>query len=150
MKIIRPKSKKLFRTFWGKCFILHAFWTHRPLGGWSYRFAAVRTERLSRVFHSFRRSSAQCPLVAVEASPVGLGVRILIGCKSFLHGSLTLLCVYRCSLCLSLVGCYVIGGLDGIYDGAEGYRTDAFLGDIVLLIFGAMAWRTILYYIIIL
>ena len=24
------------------------------------------------------------------------------------------------------------------YDGAEGYRTDAFLGDIVLLIFGAM------------
>ena len=63
---------------------------------------------------------------------------LLIGCKSFLHGSLTLMCVYRCSLCLSLVGCYVIGGLDGIYDGAEGYRTDAFLGDIVLLIFGAM------------
>ena len=24
------------------------------------------------------------------------------------------------------------------YDGAEGYRTDAFLGDIVLLIFGAV------------
>ena len=48
------------------------------------------------------------------------------------------MCVYRCSLCLSLVGCYVIGGLDGIYDGAEGYRTDAFLGDIVLLIFGAV------------
>ena len=46
--------------------------------------------------------------------------------------------MYRCSLCLSLVGCYVIGGLDGIYDGAEGYRTDAFLGDIVLLIFEAM------------
>ena len=48
------------------------------------------------------------------------------------------MCVYRCSLCLSLVGSYVIGGLDGIYDGAEGYRTDAFLGDIVLLIFGAV------------
>ena len=59
-----------------------------PLAGMSC------TERLSRVFHSFRRSSAQCPLPAVEASPVGLGVRILIGCKSFLHGSLTLMCVY--------------------------------------------------------
>ena len=102
-----------------------------PLAGMSC------TERLSRVFHSFRHSSAQCPLLAVEASPVVWACALLIGCKSFLHGSLTLMCVYRCSLCLSLVGCYVIGGLDGIYDGAEGYRTDAFLGDIVLLIFGA-------------